>query len=185
MVTSHPISGDTGEPTGFAMVELTHPLAVFREAGIPAEIASIRGGHPPIDSSTSRIRSTTLLADGVPRALARSLVLSDSTPPLGGCSSPAAMARCGTFADNGPSSVSSARSTKPAVSSRRSARPGRAGQRNALGRQLLVAGKKIASFTDEEEARSSTRKSCPICSRPRSKSGVRCTSRRPTGPRRW
>jgi len=49
VVTSHPIRGDTGEPTGFAMVELTHPLAVFKAAGIPVEIASIRGGHPPID----------------------------------------------------------------------------------------------------------------------------------------
>ena len=49
VVTSHPIRGDSGEPTGFAMVELTHPLEVFDKAGIPYEIASIRGGHPPID----------------------------------------------------------------------------------------------------------------------------------------
>jgi putative intracellular protease/amidase len=49
VVTSHPIRGDTGEPTGFAMVELTHPLEVFKAADIPVEIASIRGGHPPID----------------------------------------------------------------------------------------------------------------------------------------
>jgi len=49
VVTSHPIRGDSGEPTGFALVELTHPLEVFERAGIPVEIASIRGGHPPID----------------------------------------------------------------------------------------------------------------------------------------
>ncbi|GAB7551485.1 type 1 glutamine amidotransferase domain-containing protein [Novosphingobium sp. 11B] len=49
VVTSHPIRGDSGEPTGFAMVELTHPLEVFDKAGISYEIASIRGGHPPID----------------------------------------------------------------------------------------------------------------------------------------
>ncbi len=49
VVTSHPIRGDSGEPTGFALVELTHPLEVFEKAGIPVEIASIRGGHPPID----------------------------------------------------------------------------------------------------------------------------------------
>ncbi|MCP8325020.1 hypothetical protein [Xylella fastidiosa] len=48
-MTSHLIRGDSGEPTGFAMVELTHPLEVFEAAGIPVEIASIRGGHPPID----------------------------------------------------------------------------------------------------------------------------------------
>lgn len=34
VVTSHPIRGDSGEPTGFAMVELTHPLQVFEAAGI-------------------------------------------------------------------------------------------------------------------------------------------------------
>ena len=33
VVTSHPIRGDSGEPTGFAMVELTHPLEVFEAAG--------------------------------------------------------------------------------------------------------------------------------------------------------
>jgi putative intracellular protease/amidase len=49
VVTSHPIRGDSGEPTGFAMVELTHPLDVFHQSGIPTQIASIRGGHPPID----------------------------------------------------------------------------------------------------------------------------------------
>ena len=36
VVTSHPIRGDSGEPTGFAMVELTHPLEVFEAAGSKA-----------------------------------------------------------------------------------------------------------------------------------------------------
>ncbi|MBP2199021.1 type 1 glutamine amidotransferase domain-containing protein [Pantoea cypripedii] len=49
VVTSHPIRGDSGEPTGFALVELTHPLEVFEAAGIPVVIASLRGGHPPVD----------------------------------------------------------------------------------------------------------------------------------------
>ncbi|RKR45192.1 type 1 glutamine amidotransferase domain-containing protein [Paraburkholderia sp. BL17N1] len=49
VVTSHPIRGDPGEPTGFAMMELTHPLGVFEAAGIPVKIASIRGGHPPFN----------------------------------------------------------------------------------------------------------------------------------------
>lgn len=49
VVTSHPIRGDSGEPTGFALVELTHPLDVFHKAGIPTEIVSIRGGHPPVN----------------------------------------------------------------------------------------------------------------------------------------
>lgn len=49
VVTSHPIKGDSGQPTGFWLSELTHPLAVFKEAGIPTKLASIRGGQPPVD----------------------------------------------------------------------------------------------------------------------------------------
>lgn len=49
VLTSHERKGDTGEPTGFYLGELTHPLAVFDGAGIPVEIASIRGGEAPVD----------------------------------------------------------------------------------------------------------------------------------------
>ena len=49
VVTSHPIKGDTGEATGFWLSELTHALAVLNDAGIPTELASVRGGQPPID----------------------------------------------------------------------------------------------------------------------------------------
>ena len=49
VVTSHPIKGDTGQPTGFWLSELTHALAVLQDAGIPYHLASVRGGQPPID----------------------------------------------------------------------------------------------------------------------------------------
>lgn len=49
VLTSHGIKGATGEPTGFYLGEVTHPLAVFDAAGIPVELASIRGGEPPVD----------------------------------------------------------------------------------------------------------------------------------------
>jgi len=49
VVTSHSTKGDTGQTTGFWLSELTHPLAVLQDAGIPTELASIRGGQPPID----------------------------------------------------------------------------------------------------------------------------------------
>jgi putative intracellular protease/amidase len=41
--------GDTGKPTGFFLGELTHPFEVFEKAGVPAELASIQGGEPPVD----------------------------------------------------------------------------------------------------------------------------------------
>lgn len=49
VLTSHGSKGKTGEPTGFYLGELTHPLAVFDDAGIPVELASIQGGEPPVD----------------------------------------------------------------------------------------------------------------------------------------
>jgi putative intracellular protease/amidase len=49
VLTSHTQLGDTGKPTGFFLGELTHPLEVFEKAGVPVELASIKGGEPPVD----------------------------------------------------------------------------------------------------------------------------------------
>lgn len=49
VLTSHGQMGDTGKPTGFFLGELTHPLEVFEKAGVPVELASIKGGEPPVD----------------------------------------------------------------------------------------------------------------------------------------
>lgn len=82
VVTSHPIRGDSGEPTGFAMVELTHPLEVFEAAGILVEIASIRGGHPPIDffDLSDPVNDRFWKNKAFRHALAHSFVLGDLDP---------------------------------------------------------------------------------------------------------
>lgn len=49
VLTSHGVKGETGEPTGFYLGEVTHPLAVLDAAGIQVEFASIDGGEPPVD----------------------------------------------------------------------------------------------------------------------------------------
>ncbi|MDH6591190.1 putative intracellular protease/amidase [Variovorax sp. TBS-050B] len=49
VLTSHGTKGSTGEPTGFYLGELTHPLAELEAGGIPWELASITGGEPPVD----------------------------------------------------------------------------------------------------------------------------------------
>lgn len=49
MLTSHDRKGDTGQPTGFYLAEVTHPLSVLDAAGIPVEFASTQGGEPPVD----------------------------------------------------------------------------------------------------------------------------------------
>ncbi|CAG9213855.1 ThiJ/PfpI family protein [Paraburkholderia tropica] len=49
VMTSHGSKGEGGDPTGFYLSEVTHPLAVLEAAGIPVEFASIQGGEPPVD----------------------------------------------------------------------------------------------------------------------------------------
>ncbi|MHC6083245.1 type 1 glutamine amidotransferase domain-containing protein [Ralstonia solanacearum] len=156
VITSHPIRGDSGEPTGFAMVELTHPLAVFREGGIPTEIASIRGGHPPIDFfDLSDSVNDRFWHDATFReALAHSLVLGEVDPSrysavffAGGhgtmwdfADSPAVQHVIRTIYEAG--GIVSAVCHGPAALVNATLSDG----------SHLVAGKKVAAFTDEEEA---------------------------------
>lgn len=49
VLTSHGTKGDNGGPTGFYLGEVTHPLAVLEAAGIAVDFASIAGGEPPVD----------------------------------------------------------------------------------------------------------------------------------------
>ena len=156
VVTSHPIRGDTGEPTGFAMVELTHPLAVFQEAGIPTEIASIRGGHPPIDffDLTDPVNDRFWKDRKFRDVLANSLILGELDPSR--YSAVFFAGGHGTmwdFADN-PAVQRVIRDIWEAGGIVSAVCHGPAALVNATlsdGR-YLVAGKKLAAFTDEEEA---------------------------------
>jgi putative intracellular protease/amidase/predicted ester cyclase len=49
VTTSHAVLGKTGYPTGFWLPELTHPYFELVHAGFEVEIASLKGGRPPID----------------------------------------------------------------------------------------------------------------------------------------
>ncbi|RYX97033.1 MAG: type 1 glutamine amidotransferase domain-containing protein [Comamonadaceae bacterium] len=49
VLTSHGVKGSSGQPTGFYLGEVTHPLEILQEAGIAVELASIQGGEPPVD----------------------------------------------------------------------------------------------------------------------------------------
>ncbi|MBR0261412.1 MAG: type 1 glutamine amidotransferase domain-containing protein [Selenomonadaceae bacterium] len=52
VVTSNNVKGATGIPTGFWLSELTHPLEKFVAAGFEFDLASIKGGKPPIDGDS-------------------------------------------------------------------------------------------------------------------------------------
>lgn len=49
IVTSHAVMGDTNEPTGVWLEELTTPYYEFIDAGYDVKIASVSGGEIPID----------------------------------------------------------------------------------------------------------------------------------------
>lgn len=49
VVTSHSVMGDTDKPTGLWLSEMTHPHHELTTAGIEVDIASIQGGASPID----------------------------------------------------------------------------------------------------------------------------------------
>jgi len=49
VVTSHDKMGDTGKPTGYTLAEVTHPWKVLRDAGYEIDIVSPKGGKAPVD----------------------------------------------------------------------------------------------------------------------------------------
>ncbi|MEM8792366.1 MAG: type 1 glutamine amidotransferase domain-containing protein [Pseudomonadota bacterium] len=53
VLTSHDDLGDTGVKTGFWLEEFASPYYVFRDAGAEVTLASIKGGHPPIDPKSA------------------------------------------------------------------------------------------------------------------------------------
>jgi putative intracellular protease/amidase len=156
VVTSHPIRGDSGEPTGFAMVELTHPLEVFEAAGIPVEIASIRGGHPPIDffDLTDPVNDRFWKDKAFRKALAHSLVLGDLDPSR--YSAVFFAGGHGTMWDFADSQAVQTIIRKVwesgGIVSAVCHGPAALVNATLSDGSYLVAGKKLAAFTDEEEA---------------------------------
>ncbi|MGQ0527293.1 MAG: type 1 glutamine amidotransferase domain-containing protein [Alphaproteobacteria bacterium] len=49
VLTSHDQLGDTGEKTGFHFSEMSDPYYILEDHGVEVDIASIKGGEPPVD----------------------------------------------------------------------------------------------------------------------------------------
>lgn len=56
VVTSNGVKGSTGLPTGYWLSELIHPLNEFENAGLDYEVVSIKGGEPPIDPASMDLK---------------------------------------------------------------------------------------------------------------------------------
>lgn len=82
VLTSHGAKGETGEPTGFYLGEVTHPLAVLDAAGIPVEFASIAGGESPVDGLDLNDATNARYwnSEGFRRAIRNTSRLSDVDP---------------------------------------------------------------------------------------------------------
>lgn len=52
VLTSHGQMGDTGHKTGFWLEEFTAPYYVFKDAGADIDLASPKGGQPPVDPNS-------------------------------------------------------------------------------------------------------------------------------------
>ena len=52
VLTSHEALGDTGKKTGFWLEEFAAPYYVFKDAGADVTVASPKGGQPPIDPAS-------------------------------------------------------------------------------------------------------------------------------------
>ncbi|MCD5996342.1 type 1 glutamine amidotransferase domain-containing protein [Pseudomonas sp. CDFA 602] len=156
VVTSNAVKGATGIPTGFNLAEVTHPLEKLQAAGITVEIASILGGAAPLDGMEDMTDPVIAhyWADNVFRhAVANTLSIDDIAP-----SRYSAIFFAGghgtmwDFPDNtavqkaireidGAGGIVSAVCHGPAAF---------VNARRADG-TLLVAGKRLAAFTDAEE----------------------------------
>jgi putative intracellular protease/amidase len=55
VVTSHSELGTTGKKTGYFLSEVTHPYYVLTKAGYQVDIASPKGGLPPMDERSHKL----------------------------------------------------------------------------------------------------------------------------------
>lgn len=64
VLTSHSELGATGKKTGAYLPEVAHPYDVFTAAGLRVDLASIKGGHAPLDGLDAKDESSKrFLAD--------------------------------------------------------------------------------------------------------------------------
>ncbi|WP_046246531.1 type 1 glutamine amidotransferase domain-containing protein [Hymenobacter terrenus] len=49
VITSHGQKGDTGQPTGYYLPEVSHPWAILTDLGYDIDFVSPQGGQPPVD----------------------------------------------------------------------------------------------------------------------------------------
>ncbi|QWF15523.1 type 1 glutamine amidotransferase domain-containing protein [Lysobacter capsici] len=155
VLTSHALKGATGQPTGYYLGEVTHPLAELDAAGIKVEFASIQGGEPPVDGLDldDAINAGYWNDDNFRQAVRTTLKLDDAD----------ASRYSAIFFAGGhgamwdfPGSAAAQRVTREIYENGGTVAAvchGPAALVNAMlsNGEYLVAGKRVSAFTDEEE----------------------------------
>ena len=155
-LTSHDSLGDTGRRTGAYAPEFAHPAAVFLEAGYNVAFVSVRGGQVPLDGlkDDDTITQGFLAEPWVQRALA-------TTPTAAGLdpNDYAAIYYAGGHGtmwdfpqDSDLATLAAAIYEQGGVVAAVCHGPAGLVNLTLSDGTYLVEGKKVSSFTDEEEA---------------------------------
>lgn len=161
ITTSNSVMGDTGKPTGVWAEELAVPYYALVDAGIDVELASPKGGAVPFDPASVKPRGQNgpvierFLGDEVAQRKVKA-TLATSRVEASGFDAVFFPGGHGTMWDL-PNDPGVTRAVESALASGKpvaSVCHGVAALVSARGRdgQPVVAGKRINSFTDAEEA---------------------------------
>jgi len=160
VLTSHDELGDTGRKTGFWLEELAAPYYTFKDAGVEVVLASPKGGQPPLDPASNKPEYQTkdthrFEADAVAKAQLANTVRLDSVSQQGfdAVFYPGGHGPLWDLAED-PNSIelieSFSAANKPTAFVCHA--PGVLRHVKTPDGKPLVEGKKVAGFTDTEEA---------------------------------
>lgn len=160
VLTSHDQLGDTGKKTGFWLEEFAAPYYVFQDAGADITLASPQGGQPPLDPKSDAADAQTDATrrfkedSQAQQALAHTVKLAD-LPPAGfdAVFYPGGHGPLWDLADDRNSIALIERmfdAGKPVAAVCHA--PGVLRHAKAASGAPLVQGKKVAGFTNTEEA---------------------------------
>ncbi|MDY7232171.1 type 1 glutamine amidotransferase domain-containing protein [Hyalangium rubrum] len=155
VLTSHDQLGNTGRKTGFYLSELTHSLDVFQRAGIEVDLASPKGGLPPMDGVDrgDAINKTFLEDKGWMARLEKTTRLEDVDPSrYDAVYVPGGHGTMYDLPDNARlQAILAAVYTRGGVVAAVCHGPAALVNVKLEDGSYLVAGKSVSSFTDEEE----------------------------------
>ena len=168
VLTSHDTLGNTGQKTGFWLPELTHPYYALTKMGIHVDVASIQGGLAPIDAKALKEDDpynqvflndpkllnkvlNTLSLEEVNRKDYDAILFSGGSGPMWDFANNADVANLVTTQLNQNKVVAAVCHGVAAL----------VGVKDEAG-QFIVAGKRIAAFSNEEENQLGTQDIVPF-----------------------